>query len=281
MATKQPKTARAVTANKGVEVAYRKELDRLIAEMSKSVEYWIEAAYKANPPSMAVEIAEDARVGKKSKVSQEWASVRSPSARMRKPMKELADRWIKRFDDMSASIAERFAVSGMKHTDSSFKQALKDAGWTVEFKMTPVMRDAMNATIQENVSLIRSIPQQYLTDVEGIVMRGFTAGRDLHYISTELQKRYGVTSRRAAFIARDQSSKLSATVTQARRVDLGLFEAQWLHSGAGKHPRPSHVKAGKDKMKYDVRQGALIDGDYILPGVLPGCRCSSKTILPF
>lgn len=281
MPTKQPKTARAINANKGVEMAYRKELDRLVAEMSKSVEYWIEAAYKANPPSMAVEIAEDARMGKKSKLSQEWASVRSPSARMRKPMRELSERWIKRFDDMSASIAERFAVSGMKHTDASFKTALKDAGWTVEFKMTPVMRDAVSATIQENIALIKSIPEQYLADVEGIVMRGYTAGRDLQAISSELQARYGVTKRRAALIARDQSNKLSATVTQARRIDLGLFEAIWVHSGAGKHPRPSHVKAGKEKLKFDVRQGAYIDGKYILPGQEINCRCSSKTVLAF
>lgn len=276
---KNPKTARAVHANKGVEAAYRKELERLVSEMSKSTEYWIEAAYKANTPEM--EIAEDARVGSKSKLAQEWSSVRSPSARMRKPMMELSERWINRFDEMSVNIATKFAVSGMKHTDASFKAALKDAGWTVEFKMTPVMRDAMNATIQENIALIRSIPSQYFSDVEGIVMRGYSAGRDLNYISTELQKRYGVTSRRAHFIALDQSNKLAATVTQARRIDLGLFEAQWLHSNAGKHPRPSHVKAGRDKLRYDVRQGALIDGEYILPGYLPGCRCSSKTILPF
>ena len=226
-------------------------------------------------------MAEDARIGKKSKVSQEWASLRSPSARMRKPMKELADRWTKRFEDMSASIAEKFAVSGMKHTDASFKAALKDAGWTVEFKMTPVMRDAMNATIQENVALIRSIPEQYFTEINGIVNRGFTAGRDLQYISQELQHRYGVTSRRAALIARDQSNKLSATITQARRVDLGLYEAVWMHSGAGKHPRPSHLKAGKEKLKFDIRQGAYLDGKWVLPGQEINCRCSSKTILPF
>lgn len=281
MPTKKPKTARAVQPNKGVEVQYRKALERLVAEMSKSTEYWIEAAYKANPPVMEVEMAEDARVGSTSKKRQEWASLRSPSAKMRKPMKELADRWIARFDEMSVKIATQFAESGMKHTDASFKSALKDAGWTVEFKVTPLIRDAMNATIQENVSLIRSIAPEYMLEVEGIVMRGFTAGRDLHYISSELQKRYGITSRRAAGISRDQANKLNATITQARRVDLGLYEAEWMHSGGGKEPRPSHLKAGREKLRFDVRKGAYIDGEYILPGQKINCRCSSRTILPF
>lgn len=281
MPTKPVKTARAIRPNKGVEVAYRKALDRLIDEMSRSVEYWIEAAYKDNPPKLAVEMAEDARVGRKSKLDQEWTSVRSPAAMMRKPLRELSDRWISRFNEMADRIAERFAIQGAKHTDASFKAALKDAGWTVEFKMTPIMKDAVTATIQENVSLIRSIPQEYLMEVEGIVMRGFTQGRNLKAISDELQHRYGVTKRRAALISRDQSNKLTAAVTQARRIDLGLYEAIWVHSGAGKHPRPSHLKAGKDKLKFDVRQGAYIDGKYIWPGTEINCRCSSKVVLPF
>jgi uncharacterized protein with gpF-like domain len=147
--------------------------------------------------------------------------------------------------------------------------------------MTRGMQDAMNATIKENVALIKSIPQQYFLEVEGIVMRGFTKGRDLQLITEELQKRYGITSRRAANIARDQSNKLTATTEQARRVELGLFEAEWIHSGGGKEPRQSHVKAGKEKRRFDVCEGCLIDGEYILPGEKINCRCGSRVILPF
>lgn len=265
MPTVKRKTARAVHANPGVTAKYRRQLDALVKEMSDSVEYWVTAAYRANPPRMETAIAQDAL----------------PSFELGRRIRELSKRWIKKFDDMAEKIATSFAESGRKATDSSFQQALKDAGFAVNFKVTPVMRDAMNATIQENVSLIKSIPQQYLTQVEGTVMRGFTAGRDLKAISDELQGHYGVSKRRAALIARDQSNKLTATVTQARRVELGMFEAEWVHSGGGKVPRASHVKAGKDHLKFDVRKGALIDGEHILPGFLINCRCSSRTILPF
>lgn len=263
MATQKLKTARAVHPNVGVQMAYKRALDDLISEMSNSFQYWVEAAYKANPPRM--EVAMDAL----------------PSRELAKKVSAIGKRWIKKFDDMAEKIATKFAESGRKATDSSFQSALKDAGWSVKFQVTPVMRDAMNATIVENVSLIKSIPSQYLTDVQGIVMRGFSQGRDLKDISDDLQSRYGVTKRRAALIARDQSNKLSATVTQARRVELGLFEAIWVHSGGGKEPRPSHVKAGRDKQKFDVRKGCLIDGEYILPGTEINCRCSSRTVLPF
>lgn len=238
-------------------------MEKLIDEMSNSFEYWLAAAYKANPPRM--EVAMDAL----------------PSAELSKKVRDLGKRWIKKFDDMAAAIAQKFAESGRKATDSSFQQALKDAGFAVDFKVTPVMRDAMNATIAENVSLIKSIPREYSLEVEGIIMRGYTAGRDLKTITDELQNRYGVTRRRAITISRDQSNKLNATVTQARRVELGLFEAEWVHSHAGKVPRPSHVRAGKDKAKFDVRKGLLLDGQWLLPGQAINCRCSSRTILPF
>lgn len=263
MATTKRKTARAVTPNLGVERAYKRAMEKLIDEMSNSFEYWLAAAYKANPPRM--EVAMDAL----------------PSAELSKKVRDLGKRWIKKFDDMASAIAQKFTESGRKATDSSFQQALKDAGFAVEFKVTPVMRDAMNATIAENVSLIKSIPRQYSMEVEGIVMRGFTQGRDLKSITDDLQSRYGITRRRAANISRDQANKLTATVTQARRVELGLFEAEWIHSGGGKEPRQSHVKAGKDRKKFDVRVGCLIDGEHILPGQLINCRCSSRTILPF
>jgi len=244
-------------------MAYKRAMEKLIDDMSNSFEYWLAAAYKANPPRM--EVAMDTL----------------PSAELSKKVRDLGKRWIKKFDDMAAAIAQKFTESGRKATDSSFQQALKDAGFAVEFKMTPVMRDAMNATIAENVSLIKSIPRQYSMEVEGIIMRGYTTGRALQSITDDLQKRYGITHRRAAFIARDQSNKLNAVVTRARRVELGLFKARWRHSGAGKEPRPSHVKAGKEKKEFDVREGCLIDGKRILPGEEPGCRCSSETILPF
>ncbi len=55
---KNPKTARPVHANRGIEAAYRKALSSLIEEMARSAEYWLTAGYRANPPRMA-ELAQD------------------------------------------------------------------------------------------------------------------------------------------------------------------------------------------------------------------------------
>lgn len=235
----------------------------MIQEMIRSFDYWIVAQYKKNPPRAALLIAEDA----------------SPVNEALKLMRQLAKRWIKKFNDSAPKIAEAYVNAMGNTSDKAFKQSLVDAGFAVKFQVTPAIRDALNASIAENVSLIKSIPAQYFTEVEGIVMRSYTEGRDLETITKELKKRYGITQRRAELIARDQSNKLNATVVRTRRLELGLTKAVWMHSGGGKEPRKSHVAfSGKE---FDVDKGAYIDGEYILPGQLINCRCVSKTVLPF
>ncbi len=100
--------------------------------------------------------------------------------------------------------------------------------------MTAPMNNALQATIAENVGLIRSIPEKYFTEVEGLVMRSVARGRDLSYLTDELQKRYGITRRRAALIAHDQNNKATSVMQAARQQSLGITQGVWKHSHAGK-----------------------------------------------
>lgn len=260
-----PKAARAVHANRGVEAAYRKALKAMIGEMRRSVEYWLTAAYRKAPPRVAalVEQAQDA----------------SPARRIQGIMADLAEQWVKRFDDAAPKLAEAYLKRSFKATDSAFRQALKDAGWSVEFTMTPEVRDIFQASLAENVGLIRSIPEQYLGQVEGEVMRSYAAGRDLESLVNALKALYPIADRRAELIARDQSNKANAVVARARQLELGITEAIWMHSHGGKEPRPGHVKA--DGKRYKIAEGCLIDGEYIQPGEEINCRCTSRPVLPF
>lgn len=253
------KTIRPTRPNAGVEAWYRRKLDSLITEMNDSVVYWLKANYRASG-AMAMDA--------------------SPAVFMRDAMKKLAKRWQKRFDDVAAKLADRFAGQAQKNSDVSLYNALDTAGMTVQFTMTPAMNNALQATITENVGLIKSIPEQYLAQVEGLVMRSVGRGRDLSYLTDELQKRYGITRRRAAFIALDQNNKATSVMQAARQQSIGIEEGEWAHSGAGKHPRHSHVKAGKEKKRFRLDKGCYIDGEWIFPGQLPGCKCGWRPIIP-
>ena len=246
----KPKLLKPIPPNAGIEAAYAKQITALLDEMTDSVEYWLKAGYRKHEPLMAQD---------------------SVSTDMQKIIQALIKRFIKKFDKLAPEAAQKFADKTFKHTDRTMAMHLKAMGWTVPFKVNKPMQDALNATIHENVGLIRSIPQEYLTDIEGAVMRSYAVGHDLKTMTDEIQRIGGVTRRRAAFIAHDQTSKANATATLARSVALGFTKAVWRHSKGGKEPRPSHVAASGTV--YEQGKGCLIDGEWILPGTLPNCRC--------
>lgn len=254
---------RPVHPNAGIEAAYRKRLTNEIEAMHRSIMRFLVASYRRQEDRI---VAED----------------ESPADALRKTMEELTKRWMRRFDSMAEELADYFATSVEKRSTASLRKILKDGGWTVEFKMTRAMQDIVDATVHENVALIKSIPQQYLGQVEGIVMRGATTGRDIGQIAEDLEKRLGVTRRRAAFIARDQSNKTTAAFNRARQLEVGITEAIWVHSHGGREPRKSHLAAGDAKVRFDVAKGWFDPdlGKYIWPGTEINCRCVSRPVLP-
>lgn len=253
------KALKATHPNVGIEVAYRRQLEKMIEAMHYSVLYWIQAAYKANEPR----IAQDA----------------TPAEVLRKSVAGLAKRWQKQFDEAAVKLADYFSVAVEERSTLALKKILKDGGWSVKFQMTPAMRDIFRSTVNQNTQLIKSIPQQYLSDVEGLVQRSVQAGRDLKSLTDDLTKRYGITRRRAAFIARDQNNKASSAFTRVRRLEAGITEAIWMHSSAGKEPRPSHV--AMNGKRFSIAQGMWDphEKEFIQPGWLPNCRCVSRPIV--
>ena len=259
-AKKTDKVLQGVQPNAGIEAAYRQKLQALIAEMDKSVVYWLRAAYRANEPVMAQD--------------------RMPADELRDAIRKLARRWQKTFDEAAPALAEYFSQAVAERSSGALRAILKKAGFTVRFKLTPAMRDIMQATIGQQVSLIKSIPSQYFTNIEGLVMRSVQTGRDLGQLTKDLQEQFGVTHRRAAFIARDQNIKATASMTRARQDELGITEAIWVHSGAGNHPRPTQVAMNGEK--YDVKKGMWDPAvkRWIFPGEEINCRCFSKSVIP-
>jgi SPP1 gp7 family putative phage head morphogenesis protein len=261
VAKKTDKVLTAVRPNAGIEAAYRDKLLALVDDMNKSIAYWLRAAYRANEPVMAQD--------------------RTPADELRDAIRKLAKRWQRNFDQAAEEIAENFSRSVAERSSGALMAILKKAGFTVKFKMTPAMRDIMQATISQQVSLIKSIPSQHFTNIEGLVMRSVQKGGDLAQLTKDLREQFGVTRRRAVIIARDQNNKATSSMTRARQDELGISEAIWVHSGAGKHPRPTHVAmSGKT---YDVRKGMWDPAvnRWIFPGEEINCRCISRSVIPW
>lgn len=205
----------------------------------------------------------------------------STPALLRKALEKWGGLWTRRLDRLSLSLSRSFATRSKAATDAGVKASMKTAGFTVTFKPTAYVVQAYDAVVAENINLIKSIPAQYLKDVQSVVYEGVMRGGDLASVTDALKAKYAITYRRAAFIARDQNAKAKAAIEAARRKELGITHAVWMHSHAGKEPRPTHV--AMDGKLYPVDKG-LYDSDprvkeFILPGQLINCRCVSKAVI--
>lgn len=278
MASK-PETLPGIRASAAIDAAYQKQLDRLIAEMHKSLQYWLAAAFKAKPPEMAGDMSlRDLKEAAQRKYEG------SPAMVMQRVMRALTRRWTKRFNDAAPKLAEYFSTEIALRNDRTLQAALRKGGISVRLKMTAQMNDVLRATMNEQVGLIKSIAQQHLSEVEGLVMRSVQRGGDLSELSKQLEARYGVTKRRASLIARDQNQKATATLQRVRQLELGIKTALWKHSHAGAVPRASHV--AMDGKEYDIAKGMWDPdadgkgkGRFIQPGELINCRCFSKPVI--
>lgn len=243
------------------QIAYTQRVDALVDDMAASLLYWLRAAYRQNTPA-TVELAQD-----------------SAASILQAAFDKLAARWQRKFDDLSFSLARWFAAGSKERVDRLMRQGLRKAGFTVRFTMTKAMRDAYDAVVDENIGLIKSIGAQHLANVRVALNQSVQNGRDLGYLTDQLEKRTGITKRRAAFIARDQNNKATAVMVRTRAIEAGITKGVWLHSAGGKEPRPEHVAFSGQQ--FDLRKGHDFDnGEGIVwPGTAINCRCVMRPVV--
>lgn len=200
--------------------------------------------------------------------------------RLRVVMERWGRKWTARLETLAEKMARQFADASRTYTDNAMKRSFKTAGLTIQWRPTKRMLEGYAAVVYENVQLIKSIPQKFLTDVQSDVWLSVTKGADMAALTEKIKESYGVTWRRAALISSDQTAKAKAVFESARRHELGIKQAKWLHSHAGREPRPTHV-AMNGKL-FDVTKGMFDshEGEYVQPGELIKCRCVSAAEIP-
>ena len=194
-----------------------------------------------------------------------------------------------KFNDLFAkrakSIAERMVEGASKASGSALHGSLEklSGGLSLKTKVdSPELSNIYKASVAENVSLIKSIPAQYLQKVEGAVMRSITTGNGLKDLVPALEQYEGQTHRRAKNIALDQTRKAYNSINRGRMQALGIKRFQWHHSGGGAHPREDHVEMDGNIYSFDdlpvVDQSS---GERGIPGQAPNCKCTMSPVFDF
>lgn len=151
------------------------------------------------------------------------------------------------------------------------------------FVQEPWLENELNLFAANNVNLIKTIPQQSLHQIQEVVMSGLRQGISNTSITQQISQRYGITSRRAKLIARDQVGKLNGQLTKLRQQELGVDEYIWRNSqdervrgnpdGLYPDARPSHWD--REGKKYSWSKPP--DGGN--PGEPINCRCYAEPVL--
>jgi len=193
------------------------------------------------------------------------------------------------FDLKASSLAKTMVEGTTKTSATTVQESLKQLTGGLTLKTSVVssgQEEVSTALIEENVSLIKSIPQQYLKDVTGSVMRSITTGQGIADLIPAIQKYDGQTYRRAKNIALDQTRKAYNSINRQKLLNNGIKQFEWVHSGGGLHPRESHIKIeGKLFSFENVREEQAALGvpqsDRGLPGEPINCKCTMRAVIVF
>ncbi|WP_245929629.1 phage minor head protein [Brenneria roseae] len=192
--------------------------------------------------------------------------------------------------------AERLSQRVVSRAESDSTEAfVEQINRAIGIDMTALMVnenlvDYVDASIESNVALIKSLSSDYFEDIQMQVYDGILRGDSLTTIVRNLQHVTGTTYNRAHLIARDQTAKIQSDITSARQQNAGIDRFRWSTSQdvrvsgnpAGKYPYAkvscfaiSRMDTGLGTGVYLWSKGAIYKGQ---TGLFPGrahigCRC--------
>ena len=187
------------------------------------------------------------------------------------------DRLVRTFSDIDKeanSVANEFVMAvNTKNKDRFYKSIDKALGVNLQsIIQNEGLEDALFSSTRENVSLIKSIPNEYFKKLETIVYTNTTQGTKATSIIKQIRKLHNTTESRAKLIARDQTSKINSALNQQRQQNLGVEEYVWVTSG-DERVRPSHARNNGKTFRWDDPPSTGHPGSEIQ------CRCVAQPVI--
>jgi SPP1 gp7 family putative phage head morphogenesis protein len=265
--------------NVGVQSRYVLTLRKLVTRMANTVNREIMKLFEST----------EAKEYRKKVVAAQDASIAS-QARI------LTNSLTKRFDQLfgreAKTIAENMVKSSSRASSTKLNSSLKQLSGGVALKtniLTGPLKEVVKASVSENVNLITSISDKYLSQVEQSVMRSITTGAGTGSLISDLEKYYGKADRRARDVALDQTRKVYNSINKGRMQAVGVKKFEWVHSGGGQKPRESHIAMSGNIYSFDdlpIINQEQVDRGYEapergIPGQAIKCRCTMVPVIEF
>jgi len=197
-------------------------------------------------------------------------------------------------NNFATQLARGFTTRLNQNSSNSFNSNIKNSvGLDLNrIVSTPELNDALNMAIINNTALIKSIKDEYKDNVSKLLRDNVFNGERPTNIVTQIKDIGGVTKSRAAFIARDQTSKVNADITQIRAEALGSRTYVWSAS-MDERTRESHKVLDGMLCKFDDntvysdddgvtwKKRSSIGAEEQMAGKSYNCRCVILPVVSF
>lgn len=263
-------TSNRLNVNAGIMRWYVKELQKLTKAMTQECREELAKIYKKGYPQISFD--------------------ESISSQARIALNQLQQKYGDKFSEKSKKLVQSLLKKTNRYSNLQINNALKsmlgDNAKNFVLKgsaISPEKSEIMKALMFENVSLIKSIPNEYFKQITGSVARSIENGEGIRQLAKELREYGAKTDRRAQLIAQDQTRKAYNSINLRNFQDNNVRKFKWLHSGGSRDPRPYH-KEVLDGQIFDINDPPVIDpktGERGFPGQLPYCRCVMAAVLDF
>ncbi len=263
-------TSTRLNPNAGIMAWYVRELRKLTHAMTAECRARLKEIYATGYPDIAFD--------------------ESISSQARIALNELLEKYGDKFSRRAKTLARDLVNRTNRYSNNQVNRAIKDMlsdkakDFTLSLSVTSAeKKEIFKALIFENVSLIKSIPNDYFKQITGAVARSIENGEGIRWLARQLRKTGYSTERRAQLIAQDQTRKAYSCINLRNFQEAGIRKFRWLHSGGSANPREYHKNVLSGNV-YDINDPPIIDkntGERGFPGQLPYCRCVMCAVLSF
>jgi SPP1 gp7 family putative phage head morphogenesis protein len=191
------------------------------------------------------------------------------------------EQYAKILDPWARSVTTRMITEMSSRDLQGWKEAAARIGRNLrrEIDDTPV-GGVMQALLNEQTSLITSIPREAAERVRKVTLAGITEGKRPAAYIAEIMRTGEVSRSRATLIARTEVARTGSVLTQTRAQSIGCTHFIWRTIGDS-DVRPGHRRLNGKAFEYLNPPLCDPPDHHSLPGQIFNCRCVGEPIIPF
>jgi len=198
-------------------------------------------------------------------------------ARAQRQLAELRERMLRGEKNPLATL-DVVASRVTAHSGRAWQAALARLGVKIADVQAPHLEHLRSLWQHRNLDLIKSLPLDHVDRVRDVLNE--MRGARVEDLAKRIAETTDATEARARLIARDQTLKLNAEITEARHRAAGVVEYIW-RASRDERTRERHKELDGTRQRYamppvvDERTGRRAN-----PGDDYQCRCIADPVLP-